>query len=725
MRPIILAEDSDTENKPGYIFDISDAVGRQSDTFVKSILWSNMDVKQKVEKIIAAKRKGNTLIQNLDEMGEIKDSFMLDGGIRLTEKDIQDIVDKLYRIDESQNTSLDTTAENPYIYALYNDFCYFRGESLNFRNNKYYFLFDSVKIDPNTITTSINDFNIVDIDIEKFRQDIYRQYNRVNQHLRLFLEYFSGMTTVNLADNFDEFQKDFTKICFPEKIDSLEERMKSFKFSPNEVFNKKILAQNLNLISLMREFMEMIETLSRQKNSEDRVGFYRKVSHFIDFLNLQSIGFSQIKAMFNIDVGEVFRKYVYSWIFPAQKKVILWLLDAKINILAFMQNITQILWNKNFLDIHFSGDLVLRKDQLEYMAKIAPDVIESFRIQQSKVLTKNDDNRDLAMELDASIGYFMDILIWDKPEAYVYAGSLISSELKEIQEGYSEEPVECFEAAFELLQTVFDGLEVYSDRLDAPKHQKYKGEVERNRKKAEKGKPVTPPKEVIEGRNKNYLDAKATLFKKLFRLHREENHPLIMIKTAQNAYLHIANEGYDHAKSLHILSVNYGGSLVGYYAKHAFERLSRTGRVMINIGNIIYSIYDLKNANDFLGIIDYPFSEYMDEFQSEDMRQFFKERNHLLIFDDNTSSGRTLNNLKMLAQSAQAYGKVDIFACRANPNIDIYDPDIPEELKLHLIRNSALETRKTRIGTVKRGYKEIVGAWIGNSLYKSGYRWDK
>lgn len=51
------------------------------------------------------------------------------------------------------------------------------------------------------------------------------------------------------------------------------------------------------------------------------------------------------------------------------KKVILWMLDAKINILAFMQNMTQILFNKNFFNPDFDWNLVLRKDQLEYIKK--------------------------------------------------------------------------------------------------------------------------------------------------------------------------------------------------------------------------------------------------------------------------------------------------------------------------------------------------------------------
>lgn len=71
--------------------------------------------------------------------------------------------------------------------------------------------------------------------------------------------------------------------------------------------------------------------------------------------------------------------------------------------LAFMQNMTQILYNQNFLDIKFPGDLVLRKDQMEYLAKIAPEAITSFKQKQKEITSQSDANRDLAMELDASI----------------------------------------------------------------------------------------------------------------------------------------------------------------------------------------------------------------------------------------------------------------------------------------------------------------------------------
>ena len=96
-------------------------------------------------------------------------------------------------------------------------------------------------------------------------------------------------------------------------------------------------------------------------------------------------------------------------------------------------------------------------------------------------------------------------------------------------------------------------------------------------------------------------------------------------------------------------------------------------------------------------MVDYPFNEYVNQFPSDDMQKFFQAQNHLLIFDDNTSSGRTLNNLHALSSQANVYGKIDVFACRASPELDLYDDNVPIEMRLHLISNAALETRKTRV----------------------------
>lgn len=159
-----------------------------------------------------------------------------------------------------------------------------------------------------------------------------------------------------------------------------------------------------------------------------------------------------------------------------------------------MQNITQIFYNKNFFDAEFNGNLVLRKDQIEHIRKISPSTLESFKLQQSKEISSCDANRELAMELDTHIGYFTDILIGDKPESYIYTTSLMCDDRKEIHEGYDDTPVEMFRPAFDLLQTVLDGLELYGEQLDEPKMKKYENDLERNRKREEKGKTLCPIK---------------------------------------------------------------------------------------------------------------------------------------------------------------------------------------------------------------------------------------
>lgn len=126
MRPIILSEGGDTSNTPEQLFNISDVTGRETHTYITALLQTQMDVQQKVKKIIKAKSKGNQLISQLDELGEIKDTFMYDGGIRLSEKDLNDIVENLYLIDGTNKTQLNTTEDNPYIQSLCHDFCYFR-----------------------------------------------------------------------------------------------------------------------------------------------------------------------------------------------------------------------------------------------------------------------------------------------------------------------------------------------------------------------------------------------------------------------------------------------------------------------------------------------------------------------------------------------------------------------------------------------------------------------
>ncbi|MDD2907124.1 MAG: hypothetical protein PHH98_00650 [Candidatus Gracilibacteria bacterium] len=680
-----------------------------------------LSTQEKVDEIMAEKIKLLKEVVGLDEK-KLLSMFYHDGGIKLSMEDLEEIVGSLFLVGEEIEGGKKKIEipieEHPFIRALFDDFCYFGGNSLNFRNNKYYFLFDSLDIGEVEKNTSINDYEINNINFEEFKKELYRSYNRIDQHLKMFLDFFSGWTNYNIMENYGEFSKEINQLFSRQKIELIKIAIDNTNSSPDKKFNEKTKNELNKLVILIEDFLKMVNKIKLPldlKNPYHRQLYLQHIDSIVKFIAYNSVGFNNIKNILKLDIDEVFRKYVYSDISNSFKKVILGMIDAKINILAFMQNMSQILFNKNFFNPDFEGNLVLRKDQLEYIKKINPDLIKEFKTFQEKTINENETNRDLAIELDANIGYFIDILIGDKPESYIYATAGLNTDLKEIDMGYDESSVELFSASIELFGKLLEQIEKYGEILDQKgliSHEKEKRKALKQNKKA--------PVEFEKGKNVAYKDAKRNSLKKLIRLHREENHPIVMINTAQNAYNHLHINGLKD-ESLHILSVNYGGSIVGYFAKHTFERLHGKN-ILINLGNIVYSIYDLKNASDFLKIVDYPFLEYMEEFSSEEMKRFLSGLNHAIIFDDNTCSGRTLNDLSNLTMQSGYYGKVDIFACRVSQRLEGYDSSVNENKILNLIKNAAIESRKTRVGQVKRNYKELVGTIIGRSMY---YSWGK
>lgn len=724
MRKMVIWDSQEEKNlDEQWLFDVSDVVSRQSMRVSKTILDSWQTPEEKVKRILDIRKKWNSLFLTLDEDKLVKSTFTYDGGICLDEKDLEYITHSLFWISqdgEKQSLSQDIV-HNPYIQSLYHDFCYIRNNKLNFRNEKYYFLFDSIQIAEIDRFTSVNDFEILRIDIDAFEKDIYTHFNRIDQHLKLFLDFFSGMTTYNIVENFDQFHIEMSGICNDTVLSSLKRKVESLKsISPDSELNNKILTQNQGLLELLQQLQAYMNTLKTKKiSARDNVDFFHCISNFLKFLTINSVWFDQISKSFKIDVNSVVRKYIYNEVPHSLKKLILWLLDAKINILAFMQNINQILTNTNFLNPDFDWDLVIKKDLLTYIQKVSPEVIESFKNLQNKVVSRSDINRRLATEIDTNIWYFIDILVWDKPESYLFATSLLSDAVPEIFEWYFSNTVEDFEEIFQLLKNLLSWIEAFWQALDIPKKQKYENTLKRNEKRISAWKTPEEVKEFVPMKQKPYLDIKQAVMKKLFRFQREENDPLVMMKTAQNVYAKMYIDGYTSWKEvLHILSVNYGGSLVWYFAKHVFEKMEWYNKLLINIWNIVYSIYDLKNANDFLSIVDYPFAEIIWEFQSECVKDFFSKQSRLIIFDDNTSSGRTLSDLKKIAQNCWFYWKVDAFACRTSSRLELYDQNISKDDILNIIAPSATKVRKTRIWKVKRWYKEFISLYIWNNIYK-------
>ncbi len=80
----------------------------------------------------------------------------------------------------------------------------------------------------------------------------------------------------------------------------------------------------------------------------------------------------EINWELNVDLNAPFNKYVEVQVPEVYKKVLLGLLDAKINMLAFLQNTTQIFTNKYFLDTEYEGNLVLSRDMVRNIKKLCP-----------------------------------------------------------------------------------------------------------------------------------------------------------------------------------------------------------------------------------------------------------------------------------------------------------------------------------------------------------------
>ncbi len=721
MKKIVVVESLD-DKKPTEkeLFDGSEALSMMTHNQVLRILQSQKSPEEKLKEILKIKKKSKEVIKEMDEDNLMSEFFTLDWWIKLSESDLEYIWASLFLFDE--NWDKQGLEENAYVKMLYRDFCNIRWNTLNFRNKNYYFLFDSLKIDEVWITTSINDYEIQELDLDSFRQDVSTHLNRIDQHLKMFLDFFVWMTTYKIIEEFDSFKNDFLKLTSDYVIKKLEIEIEKTKtLSKEEKFNQKIYAQNVELLWLIKKLRSFILHLEKARDTyKDNVDFFPFVEHFIIFLNINIVWFSYIKNIFWIDVDKIFCKYVYSDVEKPFKKIILWLLDAKINIYAFMQNINQILINQNLLNPEFDWDLLIRKDQLDFMYKTSPEAVKRFKQKQQEVIKNHDINRELAIELDTNIWYFCDILIWDKPSSYIHAISLSHPSLKELPEWYDFTRHESFEVVFDLFQELLNTIQDFWKNLDAPKQAKYENELKRNEKRLSVWKTPKGIKPFIPGKDVKFLDIKKLVYKKLIRLQREENHPLVIIKAAQNAFVDIQAKWFDASKEiLHILSVNYGWSIVWYYAKHMFEKMQYNWKILINIWNIVYSIYDLKNANDFSKIVDYPFIEIIDEFNTQEMKDFFSSKNRLLIFDDNTSSWRTLNDLRKISHESWFYQSVNIYPCRASTRSDLYDDLVSYETILEFIKNSAMEVRKTRIWKVRKWYKELVSTYIWNTLYKN------
>ncbi len=699
-----------------WLFRLSDLMWETISPLYDAIRNSKGSTQEKIDKILKVKHNINKVFSNADTWNILKDYFTTSWAIQITADDYEEMIDNFKLVDKDGNIfRMDDQVELWLVEDLKFFFLDLNKNSLSFRNKRYYFLFNSIKIEGiDDIQyhdfASINDLRIDEIDVEQFEKELYVQFNRIDQYLRFFSSYILNSFFHNTINNLDWFCDSFI-----DEIGKKIEWIKKFNFkdSPDSSFNNIIQEQIDHSINILNNITVTVEDLKK-------CGSPDCILRFINYLNIHKTDIDFIKQTFWIDINKILRSHLDIDIPKSIKKFILWLLDAKINILAFVQNLSQILWNKNFLDPGFKWDLVLSKYQVTHLNNTSPDVISEYKeLQEEYNKEQNDATGVLSAELDININLFLDILLWDHMESYLYA--VIPSVVNGFPEAYEwlvEKEVDYFKSTFWLLKQLYSWIQKYWVDLDKKIQKKYERLLEKHEKKIKNGLESKEPIPIKPFRNKNYLDAFASINKKLIRFHREEDNPLSIIKTAQNSFNHIVNNSYKPDDRLHILSVNYWGSLVWYFAKHVFHKLNDNNQMLITYWNIVYSIYDLKNANDFLSIIDYPFKEFMWEEIWEELKRYHKEKNHLLIFDDNTSSWKTLYNLSELAKKTWCYWKIDAFACRVSNKANCYDDSIPEDFVLDLVENATTRVRKIRLWHVRRWYKELVWAVIVKWIYK-------
>lgn len=421
-------------------------------------------------------------------------------------------------------------------------------------------------------------------------------------------------------------------------------------------------------------------------------------------MTYRSSAIRHAKVIFGVDIDGIFNKHIKLDPCRPDRKLLLGLLDAKINVLTFHQNVSQILYDSDFLNVEFSGSLVFKQDVVKNISKVCQKEFREFKEAQG-VIRERGRNLSLLAELEEFTALYMDVMINDNGASYHrLAGSRASVDLFLTPGKYGPSPIELSDSVT-LMEHFFTLLSSYHAVFETKK-------LKRQAKNLARNKPFT--------RSDIHDVARKDAWAKLIRIYREENDPLVMVFTAQQAMSLIQRNGYVPKRDvLHSMSVNYGGALVGLYAKHTFSRIIPGGQVLANTGALVYSIYDVKNANSFSNLSDYPYSSISsDETLDHDTKQKLKSENWLLIFDDNTNSGETVDNIRLLAVDSGVYGRINTFTCRANPDIRNYKSTLTTEQRIDIVGVAGLKARKAKVKTIDERYKEIIGTIVGYRLSK-------
>lgn len=674
---------------------------------IQEVIGSRMNISNKIEEIINLKKQFKSTLLSADIEWLLKDFFYVDWSIKINIDDINELKKMFISSSNWKHYSqLDNELFDKYIQNLIRSFWYIKWNEIIFRNKNYYFMFDSVDISLTNNKDSINSYKIENIDFKQFKEDIIKQFNNIDQNLKVFELIFPIFSSNMILDNIDKFVYEFINVCWKEKIFELEKTAKSIDYWFWEKNNNLFIDDSLYAISILDKLWILIGNLWKhpcEKCANNILKYYSQ-NHSV---------FGYLKNTFNVDVDILFRNYTYPKINNSLIKIFLWLLDAKINIYSFMQNLTHLLLNENFLNPSFEWRLILKKGLVNQLKKTVPKEFKNFKDKQVDIAWNKENIYNLASEIENHVDYYLDILVWDKPESMLKCIMSIDNTLPELTMWVSNKKVDTFENTFILMDELFKLIDALQNKIDDDHDLKIVKYEDKKKKWIIKEDKKAPEKDKIANK------IKWLVMNKILRLYREENDPIIMIKTAQNAYLDIHKKWFTNNHILHLISVNYWWSLTWYFAKSVFKKLSINWRLAINTWNIVFSLYDVGNVNDFLKFIEYPFEEFLSHNVSEEIDENIKKKNRLLIFDDNTYTWETLSRLSALAEDKWKYWKVDYYACRAWIDLEKYYKWISEKDMLSIIWNAAWFSRQTIVNKENLNYKELVWTIVWSNIKKN------
>jgi len=411
-----------------------------------------------------------------------------------------------------------------------------------------------------------------------------------------------------------------------------------------------------------------------------------------------------------------------------KRKILLWLIDTKQNILAFILNILFIVKDSNFLNENYEWELVFKRDEIKGLKKVLWDRIEDFKKKAWKL-----DIKLIANLLEKYSDIYVSILLWDK-----WADS--TKDLLDIEKGQHHLFSKKLSIKKYLNNSFWELLKILDDYI------------------------------INHTKRDTFKTVKKRVIQKLYRIYREENDPLIMIKTAINSFFKLKLSWFKSTDIIQLTSVNYWWILVWSYAKPIIERLNKN--VQVELWYITYSIYDLKNkvhTNNGIMVTQYPRYNLLYTMESTkkelfevlylpmnklnnihtknlhkntntdkkesttwkkikwDTRTTNQERKHTIIFDDNTYSWTTLNDLKIMLEK-EWRKQVILAPARSNFDRSKYNREIPDDTIIDILWVCWIELRKAknlkyRINSkwekVEKSYVESVATVVWDMIYKN------